>query len=94
MEIKALETEMLIKDQKADVNRFELKSSKMNMALQGSIDLKRELAKSGLALEGECELSGPSSQKIEGVQTRKSLSFLIEGPISRPKLILASSQVE
>jgi hypothetical protein len=66
----------------------------MNMTLQGSIDLERELAKSGLALKGECELSGPSSQKTEGVQIRKSLSFLIEGPISKPKLILASSQVE
>lgn len=94
MEISALETEMLIKDQKADVNRFELKSKEMNMALQGSIDLERELAKSRLALKGKCELSGPAYQKTEGVRIRKRLYFLIEGHISKPKLVMTSSQVE
>jgi type II secretion system protein N len=94
IEIKALETEMLIKDQKASVNRFCLSSGQMNIALKGSIYLEREFAKSRLNLKGECELFGPLLEKTEGVQAKKNLPFLVEGPISKPKLIFESSQVE
>jgi type II secretion system protein N len=94
MEITALETEMLIKDQQASVNRFALKSRTMNITLKGSIGLEKELAKSKLVLKGECELSGTAAQKTEGIQARKRLPFQVEGPLSKPKLILTSSQVK
>jgi type II secretion system protein N len=83
IDIRALETEMVIEDQKASVTRFCLRSGKMNITLKGSIDLEREFTKSRLGLKGELELFG-----------KKNLPFLVEGPISKPKLIFTSSQVE
>jgi len=94
IEINGVETEMLIKDQRADVNRFALKSRTMNITLKGSVDLQKNLAKSRLALQGECELSGNDTQDNEVIRTRKRLPFKVEGLLSKPKLILVSKQEE
>jgi len=83
VDIRGLEIEMLIEDQKVNVTRFSLRSRQMNITLKGSINLEREFAKSRLGLKGELELFG-----------QKRLAFQVEGVISKPKLIFSSSQVE
>jgi type II secretion system protein N len=83
VDIRGLETEMFIEDQKINVTRFCLRSRQMNITLRGNINLEREFAKSRLGLKGELELFG-----------QKRLAFQVEGVISKPKLIFSSSQVE
>ncbi len=80
IDIRDLETEMLIEDQKINVTRFCLRSRQMNITLRGNINLEREFAKSRLGLKGELELFG-----------QKRLAFQVEGVISKPKLIFSSS---
>ncbi|MBW1701608.1 MAG: type II secretion system protein GspN [Deltaproteobacteria bacterium] len=83
VDIRDLETEMLIEDQKINVTRFCLRSRQMNITLRGNINLEREFAKSRLGLKGELEL-------LE----QRRFAFQVEGVISKPKLIFSSSQVE
>ena len=83
VDIRRLEIEMLIEDQKVNVPRFSLRSRQMNITLKGSINLERKFAKSRLGLKGELALFG-----------QKRLAFQVEGVISKPKLIFSSSQVE
>ena len=96
IEFNEVKIDMVLKKQKLNLARFELKGPRLKSTLSGTIGLKKEFAKSTLELKGTIEPFASFFKNAEGAsgtmnlfkkRLRKgTLTFIIHGTLGEPKI--------